>query len=54
MIVKSSFKVLLSGHFRLRGGMFNDHMPWGYGSLFENCGGNVDGVSFDDLANLYI
>ena len=42
----------LAADFRLRGGMFNDHMPWGYGGLFEGCGGNVDGVTFDNILSL--
>ena len=25
----------LAGEVRLRGGMFNDHMPWGYTSVFK-------------------
>ena len=37
----------LATELRLRGGMFNDHMPWGYASLFKDCGGNSTGLSID-------
>ena len=37
----------LHQEFRLRGGMFSDHMIWAYSSLFQNKGGNVSGFSLD-------
>ena len=40
--------------FRLRGGMFCDHMPWAYNSLFQNKGENVDGLSLDMFDYTYI
>ena len=39
----------LSRELRLRAGMFNDHMPWGYASLFKECGSNAQGLSLDIL-----
>jgi len=42
----------LAQELRLRGGMFNDHMPWGYGSLFKECGGNTSGLTLDMLKYL--
>jgi len=42
----------LSKELRLRGGMFNDHMPWGYGGLFKECGGNTSGLTLDMLKYL--
>ena len=39
----------LAGEVRLRGGMFNDHMPWGYASLFKDRGGNTDSILSIDL-----
>eukprot|EP00092_Neocalanus_flemingeri_P020912 GFUD01022655.1.p1 GENE.GFUD01022655.1~~GFUD01022655.1.p1 ORF type:complete len:449 (+),score=115.12 GFUD01022655.1:272-1618(+) len=42
----------LSQELRLRGGMFNDHMPWGYAGLFKDCGGNTTGLSIDMLKYL--
>jgi len=42
----------LSQELRLRGGMFNDHMPWGYGGLFKECGGNTTGLTLDMLKYL--
>eukprot|EP00090_Calanus_glacialis_P011310 TRINITY_DN19740_c0_g1_i1.p1 TRINITY_DN19740_c0_g1~~TRINITY_DN19740_c0_g1_i1.p1 ORF type:complete len:510 (-),score=107.93 TRINITY_DN19740_c0_g1_i1:92-1621(-) len=44
--------VHLSQELRLRGGMFNDHMPWGYGGLFKECGGNTTGLTLDMLKYL--
>ena len=34
---------------RLRGSMFNDHMPWGYGALFEGYGLASENISIPDL-----
>jgi len=42
----------LSQELRLRGGMFNDHMPWGYAGLFKDFGGNTSGLSIDMLKYL--
>lgn len=42
----------LAAELRLRGGMFNDHMPWGYASLFKDCGGNSSGLSIDMITYL--
>ena len=37
----------LHQEFRLRGGMFSDHMPWAYNSLFQDKGENVNAFSLD-------
>ena len=39
----------LSQELRLRAGMFNDHMPWGYNALFKGCGGCSHSYSLDML-----
>ena len=39
----------LSDHLRLRGAMFNHHMPWGYGALFQGYGGSVEEVDLESL-----
>ena len=42
----------LSTNVKLRGGMFNDHMPWGYAGLFKNCGGDTTGMTLDMLKRI--
>lgn len=42
----------LAEQLRMRGGMFNDHMPWGYANLFKGCGGCTSGYSLDMLKYL--
>jgi len=42
----------LAEQLRMRGGMFNDHMPWGYSNLFKGCGGCTSGYSLDMLKYL--
>ena len=39
----------LSSSLRLRGAMFNHHMPWGYNGLFEGYGEQRDQVAIDIL-----
>ena len=39
----------LARELRLRAGMFNDHMPWGYAGLFKDCGGCEIELSLDML-----
>ena len=39
----------LSDHLRLRGAMFNHHMPWGYNGLFEGYGDDMEKVSLGIL-----
>ena len=41
----------LAGELRLRGGMFNDHMPWGYASLFKDCGDRSMDLSLDTITS---
>ena len=40
----------LSSNVKLRGGMFNNHMPWGYAGIFKNCGGDTTGITLDLIA----
>ena len=42
----------LAKELRLRGGMFNDHMPWGYASLFEGHGGDTSGLTLDMITHI--
>ena len=42
----------LAQELRLRAGMFNDHMPWGYNALFRGCGGCSNTYSLDMLKYL--
>ena len=42
----------LAKELRLRGGMFNDHMPWGYASLFKDCGDHSMTLSIDTVSAL--
>ena len=42
----------LASELRLRGGMFNDHMPWGYASLFKDCGDHSMTLSIDTVSAL--
>ena len=42
----------LAHELRLRAGMFNDHMPWGYNALFKGCGGCSHTYSLDMLKYL--
>ena len=39
----------LARELRLRAGMFNDHMPWGYAGLFKGCKGDDGGIGITDL-----
>jgi len=39
----------LARELRLRAGMFNDHMPWGYQGLFKGLKGDDGGVGLTDL-----
>ena len=39
----------LSDNMRLRGAMFNHHMPWGYDALFDGYGTDTDGVDLTCL-----
>ena len=48
-VLKGAKAAPLAGEVRLRGGMFNDHMPWGYASLFKDRGGNTDSILSIDM-----
>jgi len=39
----------LARELRLRAGMFNDHMPWGYQGLFKGLKGDDGGIGLTDL-----
>ena len=39
----------LSDNMRLRGAMFNHHMPWGYDALFDGYGGEAEKVDLSCL-----
>ena len=46
----------LSNNLRLKGSMFNHHMPWGYNGLFEGHGtvpSNVTIEQFEDILKIH-
>ena len=50
-MLKGSEADPLASELRLRGGMFNDHMPWGYASLFRDCGEHSLDLSIDTITS---